>query len=245
MIAGLMVHAGLAHADAQGEQHEAEAAADEVAHAPAFDGRAEESAHDATDVGHMVGHVAGDHRAEDADGGDQRGPVAATLLGQRLGDERDAPAELAREAEAGDEAPRGVGFEAMHEAVGDVRHGIKQDGAEEGRQAAHAVAEDAEEDAAEQHAGHLPGKQVLIPGRAADEVPEPEAGQAVLADRHEQREVVDVDEVAERADDDGGLQQILPEGARRFRKNGGAHEGGVTPSDRADWPWKCQTTLPR
>ena len=132
----------------------------------------------------------------------------------------------------------------MDESVGDVGDGVKQDGTEEGRQAAHAVAEDAEEDAADQHAGHLPGKQVLIPSRAADQVAEAETGQAVLTDGHEQREVVDIDEIPESADDDGGLQQILPERALLVRKIRGAHDGGVTPSDRADWPWKCQTTLP-
>jgi tagatose-1,6-bisphosphate aldolase non-catalytic subunit AgaZ/GatZ len=52
--------------------------------------------------------------------------------------------------------------------------GIEKDGAEERGEAAHAVAEDAEEDAAEQHARQLPGKEILIPGGAGDQMAEPE-----------------------------------------------------------------------
>ena len=193
----------------------------------------------------MVGHVAGDDRAEDADGGDDRRTVTAPLLRQGFGDQRDAAAEFAGQAESGDETPEGIGLETINQPVRDIRHRIEQDGTEERREPSHAIAEDAEEDAAEEHAHHLPGKEVLIPRGAGDEVPEAEAVEALLPHGHEQRQVVDVDEVAQGADDDGGVQQVLPKGARFGREVGGAHEGGVTLSDRAGWPWKCQTTLPR
>ena len=85
----------------------------------------------------------------------------------------------------------------------------------------------------------------MVPLAARDEMSQAEVFQTLLPHGHEQREVVDVDEVAEGADDDGGMQEILPERARLGRDYGGAHVSGVTPSDRAGWPWKCQTTLRR
>ena len=39
---------------------------------------------------------------------------------------------------------------------------------------------------------------------------EPEPGEALLTHRHEEREVVDIDEVAEGADDHGRLQEVSP-----------------------------------
>jgi hypothetical protein len=89
------------------EQQQAEAAADEVAHAPAF--RPDQGA-DGVD---MVGHVAGDHRAEDADGGDDGRAVA-----WRRSSDKDSetsamqPPSSPAEAEAGDETPEGIGLEA-------------------------------------------------------------------------------------------------------------------------------------
>ena len=211
-------HAGLVDAHAHGQQRQTEAAADEEVGPP----------------GHDLGHQAGHDGAEDADGGDERGAIAAALLGEGFRDERDAAAELAREADAGDEAPGRVGLEAVDETVGDIGQRIEQDGSEERRQAAHAVPEDAEEDAAEEHAGHLPRHQVMVPLTALDEMLQAEIAQTLFAHGHEQGQVVDIDEVAERADDDGGVQEILPERARLGREIRGAHEGGVTPSDRAD-----------
>ena len=74
----------------------------------------------------------------------------------------------------------------------------------------------------------------MVPLAARDEMSQPEILQTLLAYGHEQREVVDIDEVSEGADDDGRMQEILPERSWLGREIRGAHEGGVTPSDRAD-----------
>ena len=147
-----------------------------------------------------------DDRAEDADGGDHHGAVTAQGARQDFGDERDAAAEFAREAEAGEEAADGVAVEIVDEAVGEVGQRIEDDGAEEHLEPAQAVAEQAPEESAEEHAAHLP---VDEPRALADELVagEAEALEAGDADDAEEDEVVDVDEIAERADDDGGVEE--------------------------------------
>ncbi len=98
----------------------------------------------------QAGDEPADDRAKNADGGNDHRAVAACFLGKNFGDKRDAAAEFARKAEAGDEPPDGVSLDGMDKAVGDVGDGIKQNRAEKQNDAAKAVAENAEGDSAEQ-----------------------------------------------------------------------------------------------
>jgi hypothetical protein len=41
-------------------------------------------------------------------------------------------------------------------------------------------------------------------------MPKPEVAQALLAHGHEQGQVVDIDEVTKRSDDDGRMQEVSP-----------------------------------
>ena len=224
--AGVLEHTGLLDADTGQQEAKAQAAADEIVRLPAD----------------ILRHGAGDDGAEDAYGGNHGRTVAATLLRKNLRDQRDAPAELAGQADPGDETTGGVELQAVGEAVDDVGERVEQDRTEQGGQPPHAVGEDAEEQAPEEHPEHLPVERVGQRRRVAGDM---ERRQAVLLHGHHEREVVDVDEVTQGSDDHGGMQQVLPEGTLLDREIRGAHEGGVTPSDRADWPWKYQTTLPR
>ena len=94
----------------------------------------------------------------------------------------------------------------MDEAVGNVGERVENNGAEERLEAAELVAEQAPEKAAEKHAAHLP---VDKPRALGDELiaGEAQALEAGNADNGEKDEVVDIDEVAERADDDRGMDQ--------------------------------------
>ena len=184
------VQARLADNGAEEKQAEAEAAADDEHGAPIV----EETKR------------AADDRTEDADGRDHHGAVTAQFAGQDLGDEGDAAAQLAREAEAGDEPAGGVPVHIVDEGVGEVGGGVEDDGAEEEADASAPVAEQAPEDAADEHAAHLPVEE---PGAIGDEgvAAVAEAGEAGFADEEEEDEVVDVDEVAEGADDDGRVEE--------------------------------------
>ncbi len=148
-----------------------------------------------------------DDRAENADGGDDHRAIAARLLGKNFGDERNAAAEFARETETGDETPGGVSLDGMDEAVGDVGDGIEQDGTEQQNDAAQAVAENSEGDAANEHPGHLAIEQKdavfqnLVAGKS-------QILQARAAHDAEQDQIIHVHEIAERADDDGGLEDF-------------------------------------
>ncbi len=187
--------AGFQHADPQQEQSETERATDHVRPAP----------------GQCVGDEAGDDRAEHADRGDDHRAVTAQVPGQRFGNERHAAAEFARQPDPGQHAPEEVGIERMHEAVRQRGRRIKGNRAEEQPAAAFNITQHAPEDAAEQHPGHLPIEQAQALG---DEVitGQPQAAQAGHANDAEKHQVVDVHEIAERADDDGGLQEPTGEG---------------------------------
>ena len=105
----MIKHTGLMHTDPHRQQSQAQAATDEEVGPP----------------GHDLGHQASHDRAEDADGGHQRGAVAASFLGEGFRHERDAAAELARETDARDEAPGRIGFEAVDETVRDIGQRIE------------------------------------------------------------------------------------------------------------------------
>ena len=198
----LLKHLGFRHAQAQEKQHESEAAADEIGRAPV----------------HALRHQSADDRAEDTDRGDEGGAVAAQRLGQHLGDERDAAAQFTRQPEAGNEPPHSVGFDGMNKAVGKIGRRIKQDGTEEQRHAAHAVAEDAKEDPAGQHAEHLEVQEqdAVIHQRLAGKAQALEAGNAQDG---EQDQVIDIHEIAERANDDDRLEDGTQDGRIGFHSS--------------------------
>ena len=191
MSAGLHLskEARLLNADAQQQERQAHHAADEIRGAP-------------------VEPFTDDERrdcAADTNGRDERRRVAARLPRHQLRDQRDAGAQLSREADARDETQRGVLRHRHHPGVEQVGNRIEHDGAEQHRQAAALVAEHAPHDPADQHPGHLhvqehhAGRKNLV-GRHAD------VTQAWHADDAEQDQIVDIDEVAERGDKNGQRQ---------------------------------------
>ena len=97
----LLEHPRLVHADAQHQQRDPHRAADEVRRAPV----------------EPVADEDGHHGAADADRGDERRRVAAALARHDLADERDARAQLARQADAGDQAQRRVLRDRRHVGV--------------------------------------------------------------------------------------------------------------------------------
>jgi hypothetical protein len=95
----------------------------------------------------------------------------------------------------------------MDEAIGYVGDGIKQDGTEEQKDTAKTVTKNSKDDSARQHPDHLAIKkknavfQDLIAGKA-------EVFQARAAHDDEQNQIIDIHEIAERADDDSGLEDF-------------------------------------
>jgi hypothetical protein len=138
-------------------------------------------------------------------------PITAQSFRQNFGDERDAAAEFAGQAETGDETPHGVSLDGMHKTIGNIGDGIKQNGTEEQRDAAHAVAKDAEENAAEQHPEHLQieeqntvAHQKFTGKTHGFEARNPQDG--------EQDQIINVHKIAERADDDRRLKKFAQNG---------------------------------
>ena len=163
----------------------------------------------------FVGDETADDRAKNADGGDEHSAVAARFFGKNFGNQRDAATEFASKPKTRDETPEAVGFDGMDKAIGDVRNGIKQDGTEENGQSAKTVAEYSECNSAKQHSEHLQIKQMnslrenLVAGKT-------QVFQARAAHDGEQNQIVNVHEIAERADDDGGLEDFAKGGFLGF-----------------------------
>ena len=134
--------------------------------------------HAADDVGHAPieppPRQPRDDRAENADGRDDHRAVAAQFAREHFGNERHAAAEFAGEADAGEHAPERVSGEGVHKGIRDCRRRIQRDGAEKQQASPLFVAQDAPEDPAEEHAGHLPveqqqaelaGREIRVAGR--------------------------------------------------------------------------------
>ena len=200
----LLEHSRFGHAHAQNQQEQSQSAADEISVAPV----------------NQIGDQSADDRAENADRGDDHRAVAARFLGEDFGNERDAAAEFARKSDTGDETPDGVSLDGMDKAVRDVRHGIKQNGTEKQDHAAQTVAENPENDSADEHSGHLPVQQenALFQNPAGGNA---QILQARAAHDAEQNQIVNIHEIAERADDDGGLEDFAHGGFAGFHFGAG------------------------
>jgi hypothetical protein len=153
-------------------------------------------------------HQPADHRAKNAHGGNKSRAVAAQFLGQNLGDEGDAPAQFASQPESGNETPDRIGQDGrLNETIGDVGKGVEQDGTKKQGHAAHTIAQNAEENSAHEHAEHLQVQQenAVVYQRFAGEA---HAFQAGNAQDGEQNQIIDIHEIAQRADNDDGLQDL-------------------------------------
>jgi len=102
----------------------------------------------------------------------------------------------------------------VDKGIGDVRQRIKDDRAEKDFQAPEAVSQQPPKHAAEHHPTHLPVEEPRALGHEFVAFVT-EARQAACADDEEQDEVVDIDEIAKRADDDGGMEHRSDDLARR------------------------------
>jgi hypothetical protein len=157
-----------------------------------------------------------DHCAADPHRRHQRRRVTTRLPRHDFADERDAGAQLPCETDAGEQPQHGVRRDIVDERVQDVRDRIHDDRPEQHRETASPVAEHAPGDPAQQHPCHLHVEQQqafreqLIRGHA-------NGRQALHADDAEQNEVVDVDEIAERGDQDRETNGAQGKGGRRSR----------------------------
>jgi hypothetical protein len=191
-LRGRVEHPGLRHADTQREQREPHTAADVVGVPPV---RA------LPDRGNATADDARRDAAADTDARDDRGRDAAPALVHELADQRDASAELTGEADARDHAAHAVLLDRGHGAVREVRERVRDDRAEQHGQPAALVAENAPQDPADDQAAHLQLEQEQALARQLVSGRVPELDQARIADRPEQDQVVDVDEVTEGGDD--------------------------------------------
>ena len=195
LLGQLLEHARIRDLDAQHQQSQSHHAASDEGPPPA----------------QLVAHEIGHQGPGDAQARHHRGAVAAHLPGQHLAHQGDGRAQLAREPQARKEAQGGVGGNGRGEGVGDVGQGVQRDAAEEHGHAALLVAQDAPEDAAHQHAGHLVVEQVQegrqgLGGRNA------QVRQAPVADDGKEDEVKDVHEVPKPSN-----QHCKIENGREFR----------------------------
>jgi hypothetical protein len=148
----------------------------------------------------------------------ERRPVGALLAWQALDHQGDPHPQFARQAESGNHAQHLELSYVGDKGVEQRGAGIDDDRTEQRRQPAPAIGDHAPGETANQHPDHLQTEQV---GEGCCErlLGYAERQQAVATDHADQHDVVDVDEIAERGDDNReGQQPGVGHGARMIRR---------------------------